>query len=98
MFLLDGLLGPLLLTAAISALTALLGVAILYLVLRSQGKILIRAKRTRTKTGVKHAPKTPAVEETLSEEELVAILSAAVYACGETEKKRFRVVSFRRMR
>ena len=98
MFLLDGLLGPLLLTAAISALTVLLGVIVLYLVLRSQGKILIRTKKTRLKTGTKHSINTPAVEKTISEEELIAILSAAVYACGETEKKRFRVVSFRRMK
>ena len=97
MFLLDGLLGPLLLTAAISAVTVLLGVVILYAILRSQGRILIRAKKTRLKTGDKHTPKTPVVEDTLPEEELVAILSATVCACGETEKKRFRVVSFRRM-
>lgn len=98
MFLLDGLLGPLLLTAAISALTVLLGVTVLYLVLHSQGKILIRTQKTRLKTGTKHSTNTPAVEKNISEEELVAILSAAVYACGETEKKRFRVVSFRRMK
>lgn len=98
MFLLDGLLGPLLLTAAISALTVLLCVVVWYVVLRSQGRILIRAKKSRVKVGPKHPQNTPTVEETISEEELVAILSAAVYACGETEKKRFRVVSFRRMK
>ncbi|MBO7170348.1 MAG: hypothetical protein J6W28_04130 [Clostridia bacterium] len=98
MFLLEGMLGPVLLAASAGAFAVLLAVALLYTLLRSQGKILIRAKRARVKPNVKKAPKTAAKEETLSEEELVAILSAAVYACGETEKKRFRVVSFRRMK
>ena len=98
MFLLDGMLGPVLLAAVGGAVAVLLGVILLYAVLRSQGRILIRAKRVRINPGVKKTAKAPTSEETLSEEELLAILSAAVYACGETEMKRFRVVSFRRMR
>lgn len=98
MFLLESLFGHLLLTSLISALTAVLLLALAYLILRANGRVFIRVKRPRIKGNAKKETLAPASEEELPEEVLLAILTAAVHACEETEKKRFRVVSFHRTR
>lgn len=98
MFLSEGLFGQLLLSFLISAITTLLFCALAYGILRSKSRLFGRKKRTHTKGNAKNEPLISTSEEALPEEVLIAIITAAVHACEETEKKRFRVVAFRRMK
>ncbi len=98
MFLLEGVLGQMLLACLASVITTSLLFLLAYAILRSKSRLFGRKRRTNTKGSAKSEPLAPASEEELPEEVLIAILAAAVHACEETEKKRFRVVSFRRTR
>ena len=98
MFLLESRFIPFLLTALITAITVLLLMGALYALLRSKGRLVIRIRRPRKGGSLKKESTVSHSDEELPEEVLVAILTAAVYAVGENEKKRFRVVSFRRTR
>lgn len=98
MFLLEGMLGQMLLACLVSAITACLLFLLAYAILRSKSRLFGRRKKASTKGSAKSEPLAPTSEEELPEDVLIAILTAAVHACEETEKKRFRVVSFRRTR
>ncbi len=98
MFLLESIVGYFLLAALVSAVTLFVLLLAAYFVLRAKGLFFIRKKRTRTAKSTSNALPVHESEDTISEQVLVAIISAAVAAMGEERNTRFRVVSFRRMK
>ena len=101
MFFLSLDLGAMLPTALFGMILTLSVFALLFLLLRLYGFSLFRRKRSflhREKAKMPDAVADAPSESELSEEELIAILTAAaVETLGGTDAKRFCVVAFRRV-
>ena len=86
--------------ALLGTALALVVIALAFLVASALGyRFLWRKKKfpRRDRTVAASAAKEAPLESTLSEEELIVIITAAVEAVGAASHKRVRVVSFKRV-